>query len=438
MKKNLTFASLAFGFIAFAQVGINTSNPQGIFNVDPAKNNATTGTPTVAQTKDDFTILSDGKVGIGTTIPTSTLDINGGLTVREIDVTATGSSVAVPSGVSQIRIIGTPGANVGLTAPTPNPTEDGFRLVVLNQITGVGNVQFSGYSIESSRGMEFIYSNGSWYTTEGGANASTNQSWKTSGNTGTDPLINFLGTNDTKDFNIRTSNTEQMKFGSDGKIYFPGILKTTPVPIPYNALGINPTTGQIGTFTAGSQPTYIVSSNVTTATIDGNTSGSRGIDFGSISQINAIGIITGQDLVTTSENYNNGNTGNVINTNIPFYYYQVQTSGTYEFRVTGTIRCATAYTDSGSYLSNMTVWKAVTGSTAYSIQDDYRVLNIIPGGGRFGYPVNQSFVLDLQAGDKISFRQYRAGSTGVWTDCSYTLPVNGAQKYSQRLTVIKL
>lgn len=221
-----------------------------------------------------------------------------------------------------------------------------------------------------------------------------------------------------------------------GRVDFPTVA-TTNVVGPYNAMGINATKGQLGKFTPGSQPTYIVSSNVATASLNGNTFGSRGIDFGNIFSINTIGITYGTENASTIEDYNNGNSGNVTNFT-PFYYYQIPQAGLYEFNVTGTIRCTTAYTDSGSYLTNMTIWKASTGSSTYAIQDDYRVLNITPDGGRFGYPVNQSFVLDLQAGDKISFRQYRAGSTGTWTDCQYTLPTNGAQKDSQRLTIIKL
>ncbi len=53
----------------YAQVGINTQNPQGIFNIDGLKNNATTGTPTAAQQKDDFVVMASGSVGIGTTQP---------------------------------------------------------------------------------------------------------------------------------------------------------------------------------------------------------------------------------------------------------------------------------------------------------------------------------------------------------------------------------
>ena len=63
----------------FAQVGINTPNPQGIFNIDGAKDNPTTGSAhTAAQQLNDFTVLASGNVGIGTTVPTQKLEIKTG------------------------------------------------------------------------------------------------------------------------------------------------------------------------------------------------------------------------------------------------------------------------------------------------------------------------------------------------------------------------
>ncbi|WP_343608958.1 hypothetical protein [Chryseobacterium oranimense] len=79
MKKYITFLGLSLmSGLAYSQVGINTQNPQGIFNVDGGKNNATTGTPTASQQKDDFVILADGSVGVGTTQPnlSAILDLN--------------------------------------------------------------------------------------------------------------------------------------------------------------------------------------------------------------------------------------------------------------------------------------------------------------------------------------------------------------------------
>lgn len=79
MKKNLLLAGLltTFSLVAKSQVGINTSNPQGILNIDGLKNNPTTGVPSTAQSTDDFTVISNGNVGIGTVSPTNKLVVTG-------------------------------------------------------------------------------------------------------------------------------------------------------------------------------------------------------------------------------------------------------------------------------------------------------------------------------------------------------------------------
>ena len=78
-KYNLLLAAIMVNFMTFAQVGINTPNPQGIFNIDGAKDNPTTGSAhTAAQQLNDFTVLASGYVGIGTTAPTQKLEIKTG------------------------------------------------------------------------------------------------------------------------------------------------------------------------------------------------------------------------------------------------------------------------------------------------------------------------------------------------------------------------
>ena len=66
----------------YAQVGINTDNPQQRFHVDGQRDNPTTGSPTVDQQKNDVVITEDGRVGVGTTEPTESLDVNGKARIR--------------------------------------------------------------------------------------------------------------------------------------------------------------------------------------------------------------------------------------------------------------------------------------------------------------------------------------------------------------------
>ncbi|MCW3162592.1 hypothetical protein [Chryseobacterium oryctis] len=78
MKKSvLTLLLLSLGATAtFAQVGVNTQNPQAVFHVDGAKDNVTTGIPTAAQQSNDVVITSQGRLGVGTNTPTNNLEVN--------------------------------------------------------------------------------------------------------------------------------------------------------------------------------------------------------------------------------------------------------------------------------------------------------------------------------------------------------------------------
>ncbi|REC79350.1 hypothetical protein DRF60_05860 [Chryseobacterium elymi] len=72
--------------IIYAQVGINTNNPQAIFHVDAAKDNPLSGAPSVVQQANDFVVTSTANVGIGTTNPTDKLDVaSGNARIRDIN-----------------------------------------------------------------------------------------------------------------------------------------------------------------------------------------------------------------------------------------------------------------------------------------------------------------------------------------------------------------
>ncbi|MDR6528844.1 hypothetical protein J2787_004283 [Chryseobacterium rhizosphaerae] len=78
--------ALAFPMLTIAQVGINTSNPQAAFHVDAAKDNPTTGSPSVLQQTNDFVVTGTGNIGIGTTVPTDKLDVSSGnVRIRNIN-----------------------------------------------------------------------------------------------------------------------------------------------------------------------------------------------------------------------------------------------------------------------------------------------------------------------------------------------------------------
>lgn len=79
MKKLYIFALFASSLtVNYAQTGIHTTTPQGVFHVDPMKN--TIGQINIS---DDFVITSDGNVGIGTATPQAKLHIVGSLKIND-------------------------------------------------------------------------------------------------------------------------------------------------------------------------------------------------------------------------------------------------------------------------------------------------------------------------------------------------------------------
>lgn len=70
--------------MVYSQVGINTTNPQGIFNVDGAKDNPLTGVPNASQQLNDFTVTATGRMGIGNTSPTEKLDVTGKIKLSQL------------------------------------------------------------------------------------------------------------------------------------------------------------------------------------------------------------------------------------------------------------------------------------------------------------------------------------------------------------------
>ncbi|WP_415326976.1 hypothetical protein [Chryseobacterium sp. MMS23-Vi53] len=75
MKKYFILVSFLISGWACSQIGINTSNPQGIFTIDSSKDNPETGVPQLSQQANDITVLANGNTGIGISNPTTKLHI---------------------------------------------------------------------------------------------------------------------------------------------------------------------------------------------------------------------------------------------------------------------------------------------------------------------------------------------------------------------------
>ncbi len=146
MKKNLLLSvCLISVFWAKSQVGINTTNPQGIFHVDGGKDNPSTGTPNASQQLNDFVITGAGNVGVGTTTPGSKLEINSGIAdVSGLRFTNLTSATPISAGQS----IGVD-AN-GNVVTLPNPTAVGVTTAEVDSSTGADfNVDDSSDTVVS-------------------------------------------------------------------------------------------------------------------------------------------------------------------------------------------------------------------------------------------------------------------------------------------------
>ena len=156
MKKNIIIliSSLFCGTL-FSQVGINTPNPQGVFNIDGGKDNPKTGSAhTAAQQLNDVTVLQNGNVGLGTITPTAKLEIQtGGTTTvpvpgfKLIDGSQSAGAMLTSTndqGNAKWTVLGTAkGAVIG-TIETPG--------LIVTSDQNNGQYRYTNYKIELTTG----------------------------------------------------------------------------------------------------------------------------------------------------------------------------------------------------------------------------------------------------------------------------------------------
>lgn len=107
--------------------------------------------------------IAYSQVGINTSDPKATLDINGSLANRESIVPIASNAVTITPNMSQYRITGTATADFTITVGAASI--EGQRLVIFNNTTGGYAGKLDNINIANGFAVEFIYSNGAWRST---------------------------------------------------------------------------------------------------------------------------------------------------------------------------------------------------------------------------------------------------------------------------------
>lgn len=107
--------------------------------------------------------IAYSQVGINTSDPKATLDINGSLANRESIVPIASNAVNITPNMSQYRITGTAEADFTITVGAASI--EGQRLVIFNDTTGGYAGKLDNINISNGFAVEFIYSNGAWRST---------------------------------------------------------------------------------------------------------------------------------------------------------------------------------------------------------------------------------------------------------------------------------
>ena len=123
--------------------------------------------------------LSFAQIGINTTDPRTTLDVNGAVTHREVSFTVASNAVNINTDTSLANITGTATGTVTVTAFVP--TINGHILTISNNTTGGFGATFSGTTIPNAQTIGFVYTNGAWKTTMGSSTISTSNLYNSDG-----------------------------------------------------------------------------------------------------------------------------------------------------------------------------------------------------------------------------------------------------------------
>lgn len=155
-------------------------------------------------------------VGINTSNPTSSLDIDGGLRLRSETTGVSSTGVTLPNNRDHHILTGSPTGNFTITIS--GTTQDGQHIIITN--TNIFNGILGGQIVKAGVTTELIYSDGGWKTI-GSSEAVSSSVWSLLGNNGI-TYNNFIGTINDVPLLFKTNNSEAGGIGKWGNVSFGG------------------------------------------------------------------------------------------------------------------------------------------------------------------------------------------------------------------------
>ena len=161
----------------------------------------------------------NAQVGVGTTDPKSTFEVNGTFGQKVSTITATttlddsyGSIIICNNGSSAI------------TVTLPDVTLCSGRVYTIKRnATSTANITIAGVidgvtNLILTKAGESVtlFSNGTEWKAASTNNSSLSSDWNLTGNANTTPETHFVGTTDAKDLVLKTNNTSRINVSSDG------------------------------------------------------------------------------------------------------------------------------------------------------------------------------------------------------------------------------
>ncbi|MFN8277049.1 MAG: tail fiber domain-containing protein [Chitinophagales bacterium] len=154
-----------------------------------------------------------GSVGIGVSLPTNKLDVNGSIRFRETAYSLSGANPSLTIGADISQVLLTTGTSpTGTAALTITSPQTGQHLSIYNSSSIPATLNST--VISAGEAMQFIYSASGWRAVADGSL----DDWKTTGNASTAASTNFIGTTDANDFVVKAGGSavsnERMRFAN--------------------------------------------------------------------------------------------------------------------------------------------------------------------------------------------------------------------------------